>query len=54
MMKKLSAATKDDQDSEVVKDHRALQNQSSVKATDYPVSQRKAQSLVPPKRKKPD
>ncbi|WP_168157301.1 hypothetical protein [Erythrobacter sp. QSSC1-22B] len=30
----------------IVEDHRALKNQSSVKATDYPVKDRRAQSLV--------
>ena len=32
--------------SRVTEEHRALQNQSSVKATDYPAATRAAQSLV--------
>ena len=39
-------------DSEVVKKHRALINQDSVTAEDYPSKDRKAQSLVQPKKKK--
>ena len=35
-------------DGGVVEDHIALQNQSSVTANDYPVSERRAQSLVHP------
>ncbi len=33
-------------DSEMVKEHRALMNQSSAKPEDYPAEQRDAQSLV--------
>ena len=40
-----------DDNSRVVKDHRALRNQSSVKATQYPKSGREAQSLGTPKKK---
>ena len=33
-------------DGGLVEDHIALKNQSSIKASDYPASERKAQSLV--------
>ncbi len=33
-------------DGGIVEDHIALQNQSSVEASDYPASERRAQSLV--------
>lgn len=36
--------------SRVTEEHRALQNQSSVTADQYPKSQRAAQSLVTPKK----
>jgi hypothetical protein len=39
-------------DGGITEDHIALQNQSSVKADDYPAEQRRDQSLVTPKRKK--
>ncbi|ABC63323.1 hypothetical protein [Erythrobacter litoralis] len=35
-----------DDNSRVTKEHRALKNQSSVKAVDYPKEQRDGQSLV--------
>ena len=38
-------------DSEMVKDHMALENQSSVSPQDYPETQRADQSLTPTKRK---
>ena len=37
-------------DGGIIEDHRALKNQSSVKAEDYPVKDRRAQSLVGKKR----
>ena len=37
--------------SRVTEDHRALQNQSSVTADQYPKAQREAQSLVQPDKK---
>lgn len=46
-----SAAKTDKYDSETIKDHRALKNQSSVKPTDYPASQLKDQLLVRPNKK---
>ena len=39
-----------DRDGGIVEDHIALQNQSSVQPDDYPSDERKAQSLVTPKR----
>lgn len=41
-----------DDNSRIVKEHRALKHQSSVKATDYPASERAAQSLVRAKKKR--
>ena len=40
--------------SRVTEEHRALQNQSSVTADEYPKEQREAQSLVTPKKKQED
>lgn len=34
------------EESRITREHRALKNQSSVKAEQYPASERKAQSLV--------
>ena len=42
----------DDNDSRVVEDHIALQNQSDVEPEEYPVEERRAQSLVQPKKRK--
>lgn len=39
----------DNADGGLVEDHIALKNQSSVSPDDYPVEDRKAQSLVTPK-----
>ena len=39
-----------DRDGGIVEDHSALKHQSSVKAQDYPVQQRRDQSLVNKKR----
>ena len=36
----------DSNDSEITREHRALMNQSSVDAEDYPSDEREAQSLV--------
>lgn len=38
-----------DRDGGITRDHIALKNQSSVEAEDYPLEDRKAQSLVTPK-----
>jgi hypothetical protein len=39
-------AAQDADDSKTIKDHKALQNQSSIDPEDYPKGDRKAQSLV--------
>ncbi|MEC8836900.1 MAG: hypothetical protein VX719_03735 [Pseudomonadota bacterium] len=39
-------AAQEDEDSEVIKKHKALRHQSSVDPQDYPKSDRKDQSLV--------
>ncbi len=46
--------TPDSEDSEVVKNHMTLQNQSSVKPSQYPKADRDAQSLVRPNKNKKD
>ena len=42
----LTDAAQDADDSKTIKDHKALQNQSSIDPEDYPKGDRKAQSLV--------
>jgi hypothetical protein len=44
--------SKRDDKNRVIKDHRALKNQSSVSPSDYPAAQLRDQSLVQPKTKK--
>lgn len=42
----------DANDSEITREHRALMNQSSTKAEDYPAEERAAQSLVDKKKRR--